>query len=265
MIEFAQHRHSEAAVAEMIGHARQAIELQPDHALGHATLGAVLALHQWRWQEGEQHIRHALQLDPSASHVEFLCSFVLVARRRFEEASRHIDAALAIDHSSRFLRSHRIQILLFSGQFEQAAWESEDILNDQPEFTMGLINYGAALLGLERPAEALGRFERAFAGSSHPMSLIGVAHSHHLLGDSRDAAATVARVQQLYDAGGCSRCVVGLAHAAIGELETAIDAMEKAITERDIRLPIYTQAQPADLLRADPRFMRILDRIYGSA
>ncbi len=166
---------------------------------------------------------------------------MLVARRRFEEASRHIDAALAIDHSSRFLRSHRIQILLFSGQFEQAAWESEDILNDQPEFTMGLINYGAALLGLERPAEALGRFERAFAGSSHPIVLDWGGSLTPPARDSLDAAATVARVQQLYDAGGCSRCVVGLAHAAIGELETAIDAHGEGITERDIRLPIYTQ------------------------
>ncbi len=65
LIEFAQHRHSEAAVAEMIGHARQAIELQPDHALGHATLGAVLALHQWRWQEGEQHIRTRCSSTPA--------------------------------------------------------------------------------------------------------------------------------------------------------------------------------------------------------
>ncbi len=96
---------------------------------------------------------------------------VLLAQGRYEEALSHADAALSIERSSLFLRSHRVQVLHFSRRIDEAVAESRDFLDEHPDFAMGMLNYGAALLDLGKAEEALPVLERAFNKTSMPATL----------------------------------------------------------------------------------------------
>lgn len=96
----------------------RALSLDPSSAQAHATLGSVIAMYLWKWEEGEERIQLALENNPRSAQVEHLYSMVLLAQGRYKEALQHIDAALAIEHSSLFLRSHRAQVLLFARRYK---------------------------------------------------------------------------------------------------------------------------------------------------
>jgi TolB-like protein len=171
----------------------RALNLAPNNAQALATMGAVRAIYEWNWQEGEEQLRLALTLNPQSSQVEHLYSTVLLSQRRFDEALVHADAALAIDHSSLFLRSHRVQVLHFSRRIEEAVAKSRDFLDEHPDFAMGLLNYGAALLDLVKAEEALPVIERLFHKTSMPAALRAIAHAHYELGHLKEAKAHLAQ------------------------------------------------------------------------
>ncbi len=214
----------------------KALSLDPDNAQAHATMGAVRAIYEWKWKEGEEQIRLASGLSPQSSQVEHLHSVVLLAQERYEEALFHADAALSIEHSSLFLRSHRVQVLHFSRRIDEAVAESRDFLDEHPDFAMGMLNYGAALLDLGRAEEALPVLERAFDKTSMPGTLPAIAHAHYELGHLSEARATLAHIHKIKETKGCSPTILALGHVVVNELEQALEWLNIAFEEKDYRL-----------------------------
>lgn len=240
----------------------RALRLDPNNAQAHATMGAVRAIYEWNWKEGEAQLRLALNLNPQSSQVEHLYSTMLLAQRSYDEALVHADAALAIDHSSLFLRSHRVQVLHFSRKIEEAVAESQDFLDEHPDFAMGLLNYGAALLDQGRAKEALPVLERLFHKTSMPAALCAIAHANYELGHRSEAKACLEHIHQIKERKGCSSMILALAHVVIDETEQAIHWLKMAFEERDYRLVLLGAIIPFDKVRNRPEFQHIYDQIY---
>ncbi len=254
---------SGVAIDQIIDPGHKALELDPDCSMAHATLGAVAALHQWRWAEGEQQIQHALALDSQSSHVEYVCATVHLHRRQYDQAIQHIDAARSIEHSSLFFRSYRTQVLIFARRFAEALRESEEVREENQQFAMGLMQHGAALLALHRAAEALPFLQQSHAVLPLPMAVIGTALAQFELGRLDDARQTVASVHQLNRDGRCSLSLVALGHAILGEHEQAIRIFQMSFERRDVTLPLFSQLPMADPLRSDSRMVRIFRQLYA--
>ncbi len=242
---------------------QKALGLDADCALAHATLGAFAALHQWHWTAGERQIQEALRLNPQSSHIEYVFSTVLLNRGRYAEAVEHIDAALSMDHSSLFFRSYRVQVLIYARRFEEAVRESEEMHEENSEFAMGLMLYGAALSLLGRHTEALLLLERAYARLPTAMIKAGISYSQWQLGRYEDARRTVEEMLQMPRNGHCTPTMIAMGLAAIGEYEKAIHWLQKAFTERDTTLPLTSQLPPLDPVRAEPRVVKIFERLYA--
>ena len=240
----------------------KALSLDPNNTQAHATMGAVKAIYEWKWAEGEEQIKLALNLTPQSSQAEHLYAAVLLAQKRYDEALLHANKALSIDHSSLFLRSHRVQCLLFSRRIDEAAAESRDFLDEHPDFALGLLNYGAALLDLGRAAEALPVVERLFSKTFMPAALCAKAHAHYELGQFSAAKATLSQLYEIKEARGCSPMILALAHVVIHEVEQALEWLEVAFQERDFRLVLMGGIIPFDKIRDAERFKEIYRQIY---
>jgi TolB-like protein len=262
LLDFSKHVSSDVAVEHATTLTQKALSLDPANAQAHATMGAVLAMHLWKWKEGEERIRLALRTNPRSSQVEHLYSVVLLAQGKYDEALQHIDLALAIDHSSLFLRSHRAQILLFARRLDESIRESQDLLEENSEFAVGLMHYGVALVGCGRAGEALPILTRAFDISPLPILLVAMAHAHHILGQSADAQTVLNQLYQVYREGACSPTVPALGRLVTGEREQAFQLFETAFRERDIRLALLSQLALADPVRTDSRFVQICEQIF---
>jgi TolB-like protein len=255
--DFAKHVSSADVVSRTTALTGTALRLDPHNAQAHATMGAVLAMHEWKWQEGEEQIKLALRTTSHSSQVEHLYATVLLAQGRYDEALFHSDLALSMDHSSLFLRSHRAQILLFARRYDESLQESEDILEENAEFAMGLLHYGAALVELGRAAEAVPVLERAFASSAIPVALAVIAMAHSALGNTKEARSALARLCEIRDTTGCSPVIVALGHLALNEIDKAFELFLEAAQRPDIRLPLMIQLSLVDRIRSDPRFGEI--------
>ena len=260
--DFAKYILSRDFIARTKDLTGKALSLDPGNAQAHATMGAVRAIYEWKWKEGEEQIRLAASLSSQSSQVEHLHSVVLLAQGRYEEALSHADAALSIDHSSLFLRSHRVQVLHFSRRIDEAVAESGDFLDEHPDFAMGMLNYGAALLDLGRAEEALPVLERAFNKTSMPGALPAIAHAHYELGHVSEARATLALLHKIKETKGCSPMILALGHVVVDELEQAIEWLNIAFEERDYRLVLLGGIIPFDKIRNTTRFREIFQEIY---
>ncbi len=218
-LNFYDYPNSRQLVARANAMATRALLLEPNNARANAVGGTLLAIHDWRWAEGEEKIRLALRGDPFCSQIEHDYSQVLLNWGRFEEAVRHADAALAIEPSSLVLWSHRAQILLFGRRFDDCLRESERLLEQFPDFAMGHVNYGAALIEAGRPAEALPHFEATFASTGMVIALFGIMHSHYELGRREEAEQGLGRLRQMYREGVCSPAMLAWAHLTVGRLK----------------------------------------------
>ncbi len=62
-----------------------------------------------------------------------------------------------------------------------------------------------------------------------------------------------------------SKVQIAQAHAALGDRDGAMDALEEAFRERDVNLASLGRDPFWDLLRRDPRFRRLLTRFRPQA
>jgi TolB-like protein len=240
----------------------RALSLDPSNVQAHATLGAVIAMYLWKWEEGEGRIQLALRHNRHLAQVEHLYSMILLAQGRYEEALNHIDAALAMEHSSLFLRSHRAQVLLFARRYEESIRESEDFLTDHSGFPMGLLNYGAALMLAGRPRDSVPTLERAYAISPIPALLPALGEAYLAMGNAEEVKKIVERLKEADREGRVPPSVMAMGSLLVEEKETALGWMEKAFQQRDIWLLLLNQLPLFDQVRNNPRAMVVLGSIY---
>jgi TolB-like protein len=261
VLNFYDYPNSKQLVTRANAMAARALHLEPNNARANAVAGTLLAILDWKWTEGEEKIKLARRWDPLCSQIEHDYSQVLLNWGRFDEALRHADAALAIEPTSLVLWSHRAQILLFGRRFDDCLHESERLLEQFPDFAMGHVNYGAALIEAGRPAEALPHFEATFANTGMVIALFGIMHSHHELGRREEAQQGLDRLRQMHREGACSPAMLAWAHLTVGKIEEAFPLLETALAERDTRLSLFVHLPQFDVVRADDRLIRILRRI----
>lgn len=260
-LDFFEHLPSQDAAKLATGYAVQALALDAAQAQAHATMGAILALHDWNWVEGEERLKAALDYNPQSAHAEHLYAMVLLAEGRPLEALQHVDRALAIEPSSLFLRSERAQILLFADRPAESLREIEDLLEGNAEFALGLLVYGAALLAVERYADALAALEHSYAVAPLPIALAGMVYAYSGLGRSSDARECFQRLEELRRLEHVRPVTMALGYLGLGERDQALQWLEKAAELHDVNLPLHSQLRPFDALRAEPAFARIRRQI----
>jgi tetratricopeptide (TPR) repeat protein len=78
--------------------AERTLELDPEAAEGHCSLGIVASGFEWRWAEAEARFERAIELQPSLAIIyPFYAVVCLLPQRKIEKACAMIDRSLALD------------------------------------------------------------------------------------------------------------------------------------------------------------------------
>jgi serine/threonine-protein kinase len=78
--------------------AEKTLELDPDAAEGHCSLGIVLSGFEWRWREAEAHFERAIELQPSLAIIyPFYAVVCLTPQRKFDKACAMIERSRELD------------------------------------------------------------------------------------------------------------------------------------------------------------------------
>jgi eukaryotic-like serine/threonine-protein kinase len=132
----------------------RALELDPESADAHTSLGLIQIAFDWDWAAAENNIRRALSLNPSLALAHHFYAVLCSGLRRNDEAIAQIQAALQSDPLSLPINNF-VGIVHFSArQYDQSIAASRKTLELEPRFGLTRAVLGAAL-------EAKGEIEEA--------------------------------------------------------------------------------------------------------
>ncbi len=95
------------------------------------------------------------------------------------------------------------------------------------------------------------------------MNLVGIALVHWQLGRREQARQAIEEVLSMHREGACSPTLVAAGLAVIEENEQAVGWLQRALTERDLSLPLFGQLFLIDSIRSDPRVAAIFQQVYA--
>lgn len=240
--------------------ARKAHELNDCLPEAHAALGAIQSLFEWKWQEGEQALLRAIQLDGRHSSVYAAYALQLACRGMAASASIQIERALEFDPACLYLNFLLGWLKGVAGHPDQAISQHELLVELAPDFALARLGLGWAYANRGEWAEAARHFESAVGLIDSPGLLAGCLGAAHARMGNR--AEALRQVEFLTHQTG-SESNVGLAgiYACLGDTRRAFEYLDKSADNRECSLPLRLLNPELGMLKNDPRFSVLLERI----
>lgn len=234
--------------------AAEAIRLDPDSAEAHAALGLVSYLYEWSFRDAGSAFEKAIELDPDYATAHHWYAMMLMASGRIEDALLQIDRTIALDPDSALYDVKRGTILIAAGNLDEAEEHLHRSLERHPDSALARRELGLVELMRGRPEEALVFIDALDGEPALRGYVLGV------LGRTSEARAILFELENAE--GYVSSIDVALVEAGLGEVEEALDSLDRALEERDAAL-VYLRTQPGFAsLRSEPRFQKILSEVY---
>lgn len=238
---------------EAVRSANRALDLDPDNGDALAILGWVEFVYRWNWAESERLMRRSVESQPNSPWTHWFLANYFSAMDRPGNAVAAINAALRLDPVSPYGLCARGYILSWAGQEAEAI---QHLLAVQDRLGFPLIAFW-----LTEAHEIAGDFDSA----------IGVAEDLALADNTRLRRAYSAEGEDGYWKAIAARDEetvtnypdffsyrYAVAMSKLGELDKAIDMLERGYHQRDpkmVFLPVY----PLQTLYGEPRFQSLVE------
>lgn len=238
----------------------KALELDPELAAAHASLGLLRLQRDRDWAGSEASYRRAIALEPSYVTARQWYSELLSILGRHEEAVEQVNLALALDPLSPLVHAAAGQRLNAAGRHEEALSRFRDVEALGADFSWHFREGAWALERLGRLDEALETHlegARRRLSPDHPriVELERALREEGLSGFYRWELENLEARERRGPGYPTWRAT---AHAGRGETEAALAWLAKAARRRNLWL-LHTLKSPAfDDLRDDPRFEEAL-------
>jgi TolB-like protein/Tfp pilus assembly protein PilF len=252
--------------------ALRALELDPDLAEAHNSMGSVQHLHLWDLSAAEASFRRAMELTPEYPTCHWWYAFLLMVMGRTEESLAEVNRALELDPMSLVIGATAGWMHTLARQYDRALELLHQTLAMDPTFGVTNIFLGWTLELTGEYGAALEAWHRAEQNMEMGSLSLQRAHTEALSGDPAAARATLAKVR----AGGkyLSPCQQSLVHVALAqgaqgeerarELQQTYDLLDQALQIHDCWLLTLHIDRRFEPMRRDPRFQQIV-RAVGAA
>ncbi|MGQ0539534.1 MAG: protein kinase domain-containing protein [Gemmatimonadaceae bacterium] len=239
-------------------YALKALELDERLAEAHASLAWVLFIHDWDWKASLAQFERAIALSPNYGTARQWYAMPLSALRQFSRARAESQIAAQLDPASVSARRVCAWSGYYARRFDEAILHAERALTMNPTSEESHRLKGFALLANGDPARAAESFEEGLLNTPDvPYALAGLAGAKHGLGESEAARDILQRLQARAAAGYVPAAAFVILHASLGNVDKAVDWLEKARAERR-GFVAYMAVNPLlDPLRVHTRFAQI--------
>jgi serine/threonine-protein kinase len=247
--------------------ALRAVEIDDRLVEAHTSLAVVLANFDWDRNGAEDEFRRALECDPTYATLHHWYSlYSLTPEHRFDEAEDEIEWAEQLDPVSLPINLGHAQVFQLADNSVDAIAQCNKVLSLDPSYYraywfLGLAhnrlnNFTAAIDALET-ARSRGGGERAFQGR-----ILGALGHAYASGQRTERAHEVLNEMAALSRGGyVDPFEFAQVHAGLGDTEAALNYLERAAMERSGYL-VFCGLWPAfERLRPLTRFQAILDRM----
>jgi TolB-like protein/DNA-binding winged helix-turn-helix (wHTH) protein/Tfp pilus assembly protein PilF len=239
--------------------ATKALEIDPEQAEAHASLGLVLWEYDWKRNDAERELRRAIELSPGYATAHQWLAEMLAEQGRAEEAWHEIQRAQELDPLSLAIATDLGLLSYYQRDYEAAVVYLRAALAMDPNFHQASLALGFVYLQQGEHAKAvevLRTADRVVGGAPPTMAALGFASA--LVGRTAEARALLdgllAASKEHYIP---SYYIAGI-HLGLGERERAFEWLDRACTEHCSLLGTLKVDPVFDPIRGDQRFASLL-------
>jgi TolB-like protein/DNA-binding winged helix-turn-helix (wHTH) protein/Tfp pilus assembly protein PilF len=234
--------------------ALKALQLDPNEAEAHASLGFVLMHYDWNFAAAEKEFQRAIELNPSYATAHQWHAYNLAASGSLPGALAEMALAHRMDPLSLIVENDEGELLIYARQFDKAIEHFQAVLNMDPDFLLANLFMSDAYSYQGKAALALEYAQRAIRLDSN--SRWAQATLAATLADSGERARAMAiytRLQRLPQADSGSGMLAAVA-IKLGHKEQAHYWLEEAYKSRVGSLMLIRVDPRWDAVRGEPWF-----------
>ena len=242
--------------------ALKALELDPELAEAHSTLGYATTYLDWDWSRAEQEFRHAIELKPSYATAHLWYALFLSAMKRHREALVEVDCAEGLDPLSLIISADKGWCFYMAREYREAMRQYRRTLDFDANFSVAYWGLGLVYEELGKYDEAIAHMKRAAelsGGSLVHLAALGRAYA--VASRKDEALGVLEELKALSRKGFVPSADVALIHVALGDGDGAFAWLEKAYEEHADLVAEMNVFPGLDPIRSDPRFADLLRRI----
>lgn len=242
--------------------AMRAIELEPDLAEAHTSLADIHLHFDWQWDAAGREYRKAIQCNPGYALGYHWYANLLAATGQHDAAYVAVMQALEIDPCSLITQVWAGVTSHLARRYDDAIRHYQNALELDPNFTWAHMYLAQALEQKGRYREALAEFDTTIrlAGGSSCVTAMK-AHAHAKAGDRKLAQSMLTSLRRT-PSGKCAPSYdIAATYAALGEHGSAVEWLERACQERNMKLFSLSQDPRFDALRGAADFRGVVQQL----
>jgi len=245
--------------------AEKAAQLDPSLCEPYYALGYYYTWVEWNWPEAQKNFLKSITLNPryAEGHFRYGFNYLTCVEGKFEDAERHAKIAIQLEPLSSLCYAMYAVILHCAGKFNEALEACKTGIELDANSFLCHINAGIAQMASHQYEDAISSFETACSLSPRQaMPVHGLIWMYSLTGHSDKARELMNDLKEKSKSEYVANAYTAMSAGYLNELEEAFEYLEKAYIDRDPVLLMlkYAQWVPV-LIREDPRFQKLLDRI----
>jgi len=242
--------------------ANKAVEIDPELAEVHASLGWIAMWYDRDWQAAEEHLRKAIQMKPDYPPGHLWYGNLLFCTRRFDEAVREMKAGKELEPLEPAPLTHVAWALYFARRFDESTEVLRQVIASDPEFSLPYLwlslNLWAKGSG-DQAIQAIQKFIDLTAGSVLGLSCLGYIYGSAELRD--EALKILDRLDALSKDRWVGSLWRGAVWLGLGDKDKALENIEKGLGERESAMAFLGVWPMFDGLRSEPRFQALLTKM----
>lgn len=244
--------------------AKRAIEIDPNLGEPYATLGFVELFWKWNSAEAERYFKKSIALNPEYATARQWYAVRLAADRQFNEALAEINRALELEPQSVAMNADFCQILYFVQRYDDAETQCKKTIALDP-------NFFAAHLLLYEIYTAKGMYAEAFAEFFRTEQL---AANHSTLPEQLDELKSAferggirefwrTQIKILNGPSPDAGYTTAWYYAQLGNKDKALLCLERSYEKRDFGFVLFAADPVLREYSDDPRYVALHARLFN--
>ena len=241
--------------------ARKAVEINPQSAEAHASLGLVLS-HRWNWPEAETEFKRALELDPQYANAHHWYGDYLSMHGRHQEALSEARRSLELDPLNLMINTWIGLRFYLAHNYSAAIKQNRDTVEMDPNFAAAHLLLGEDYVQAGMYDDAVNELKRAatLSGES-PLYTAQVAVALAAAGRNHEAIQIADALKMTARDRYVSPYGLAQIYSALQNEDETFKWLQAAFADRAVWMG-YLDVDPVfDRYRSDKRFQELVRKV----
>ena len=233
--------------------AKKALEINPQLAEAHTSLGIVQLKYDWNWREAEKSFKRAIELKPDYPAAHYWHSNLLGTTGKLEEAVVESERAKELDPLSPLFITNLGRAYYRARDYDKAIAYFKKVLEEKPNNTSAMYVLAHAYFQKGMYSEAINLLE-TISTKNKWLAAAPLGYAYAKVGKTDEARSILAEMEALPKEENLPAQERAIIYIGLGDKDAAFHWLEKSYEDRFASIISLGTEPLFDSLRSDPRF-----------